>query len=97
MKVISKARIVEFSKEYPDSSSSLTTWYSIVSKTVFESFADLRKTFPSADLAGNLTVFNIGGNKYRLIAAIHYNRKMVFIRNILTHSEYNKNKWRNDK
>lgn len=97
MKVISKARILEFSKEHPDSEGALTVWYAIISKTVYESFPDLRKTFPSADLVRNLTVFNIGGNKYRLIAAIHYNRKMIFIRNILTHSEYNKNKGRKDR
>ena len=42
----------------------------------------------------NLTVFNIGGNKARLIAAIHYNRKRVYIRNILTHMEDSKNRWR---
>lgn len=97
MKVISKARIIEFSEKHPDSEGALTVWYSIMSKTIFESLVDLRKTFPSADLVENLTVFNIGGNKYRLIVAIHYNRKMVFIRNILTHAEYSKNKWRNDK
>jgi mRNA interferase HigB len=97
MKVISKARIIEFSGKYPESKCALTVWYSIVSRTVFRSLADLRKTFPSADLVGDFVVFNIGGNKYRLIAAIHYNRKMIFIRNILTHAEYNKNKWRKDK
>jgi len=94
MKVISKARIVEFIKKHPDSENPLNAWYSIMSKTEFKSPADLRKTFPSADPVDNFTVFNIGGNKYRLIAAIHYNRGMLYIRNILTHSEYDKNKWR---
>ncbi|HRX48917.1 MAG TPA: type II toxin-antitoxin system HigB family toxin [Spirochaetota bacterium] len=94
MKVISKVRIVEFIKEYSDSENPLNAWYSIMSKMEFKSLADLRKTFPSADSVDNITVFNIGGNKYRLIAAIHYNRGMVYIRNILTHSEYDKNKWR---
>ncbi len=63
-------------------------------KTNYQSFNDLNKTFPGADLVKNLTVFNIGGNKYRLIAAVHYNTGIVFIRQILTHTENDKNKWR---
>ncbi len=50
--------------------------------------------FPSVDQVDNLTVFNIRGNKVRLIAEIHYDRNKVYIRAILTHQEYNKNKWR---
>jgi len=54
----------------------------------------LRKTFGSADQVGNLTVFNIGGNKVRLIAAIHYNRRIIYIRAVLTHREYDEGKWK---
>jgi len=94
MRVISKRKIIEFSEMHQDSENSLNSWYKIISKTDFISFNDLRKTFPNADLVDNLTVFNIGGNKYRLIAAIHYNRQILYIRHILTHKEYDKNKWR---
>ena len=45
-------------------------------------------------LIGKFTVFDIGGNKYRLITAIHYNRKKVYIRHVLTHTEYNREKWK---
>jgi mRNA interferase HigB len=48
----------------------------------------------STDRVGKLTVFNIGGNKVRLIAAIHYNRKKVYIRAVLTHAEYDEGRWR---
>ena len=58
------------------------------------SFAELRKTFKSADQEKKLTVFNIGGNKARLTAAIHYNTKRVYIRQVLTHAEYDKDKWK---
>jgi mRNA interferase HigB len=54
----------------------------------------LRETFPSADQVGKLTVFNIGGNKVRLIAAIHYNRKKIYVRAVLTHSEYDEQRWK---
>jgi len=50
--------------------------------------------FPQADQVNNLTVFNIGGNKVRLVAAIHYNRRRVYIRAVLTHPEYVTGKWK---
>ncbi|MHC5775739.1 type II toxin-antitoxin system HigB family toxin [Nostoc sp.] len=56
--------------------------------------SELRSVFPSADLVGDLIVFNIGGNKYRLITSIHFNRQKVYIRDILTHSEYDKDQWK---
>ena len=55
---------------------------------------ELRKVFAHADQVGGLTVFNIGGNKVRLIAAIHYNRRKVYIRAVLTHPEYGAGKWK---
>ena len=60
----------------------------------FASFVELRQLFPSADQVGNKTVFNIGGNKYRLIAALHYNRNRIYIRAILTHREYDRGNWK---
>lgn len=94
MRIITKRRIIEFSEKHPDSASALNIWYKIISQSDYHSFNELRKTFPNADVVNNLTVFNIGGNKYRLIAAIHYNRKIVYIRHVLTHNEYDKNKWK---
>ena len=94
MRVISKKKVLDFIDQYVESKASLENWYRIVTKSDFATFPDLRMTFPSADQVGNLTVFNISGNKFRLIAAIHYNRQMLYIREILTHTEYNKNKWR---
>ena len=47
-----------------------------------------------ADHVGKLTVFNVGGNKVRVIAAIHYNRKRIYIRAVLTHEEYDRGRWK---
>lgn len=69
-------------------------WLTIVRKTAYGSFADLRVTFPSADQVGRYTVFNIRGNKFRLITAIHYSRQKVYIRHVLTHAEYDRGAWR---
>ncbi len=63
-------------------------------REVFSDFNELRETFASADYVDGLTVFNIGGNKYRLIASIHYNRRKVYIRNVLTHAEYDREGWK---
>ena len=85
MHIITRKRLNQFAEKHPDAKSSLQHWYKQAKTTDFKSFADLRKTFASADQVGNLTVFNIGGNKVRLIAAIHYNRRIIYIRAVLTH------------
>ena len=94
MHIITRKRLLDFAKKHPDCSTALESWYRIVKHTDFNSFAELRRTFPSADIVGNLTVFNIGGNKARLIAAIHYNTHRVYIRHILTQEEYDRGSWR---
>lgn len=94
MHIITRKRLLEFAKKHPDCSTALESWYRIVKRTDFNSFTELRQTFPSADKVGNLTVFNIGGNKARLIAAVHYNFHRIYIRQILTHKEYNRGSWR---
>jgi len=86
--------ILYFIKIHSNSRNSLECWYKIVAATNFSSFTDLRKSFHSADKVGKLTVFDIGGNKFRLVAAIHYNRKKLYIRDILLHKDYDKNKWK---
>jgi mRNA interferase HigB len=94
MHVITRKRIQEFVVQHPDSQSSLESWYRIIVHTDYNSFSELKRHFTSADYVNGLIVFNISGNKYRLIASIHFNRKKVYIRDILTHAEYDKGKWR---
>lgn len=84
----------EFARKHRDAEGPLGVWYTIVSKTDFGSFAELKRAFPAADKVGKFTVFDIGGNKYRLIAAVHYNRRKVYIRDVLTHVEYGREKWK---
>lgn len=94
MHIITRKRIQEFVVKYPDSQPSLENWYRIVKETEYDSFNEVKQHFRSADYVDGLVVFNIGGNKYRLIAAIHFNRKKVYIRHILTHQEYDRDKWK---
>lgn len=94
MRIITRRRLLEFADQHPEADEPLNRWYHIVKRNNFESFSELRQIFPSIDKVNKLTVFNISGNKYRLIAAIHYNRRIIYIRNILTHKEYDKGKWK---
>ncbi|MBC8505897.1 MAG: type II toxin-antitoxin system HigB family toxin [Anaerolineales bacterium] len=94
MHIISRKALRQFWEKHPDSRSSLSRWYKIVSKSEFGSFDELRATFPSADKVGDLIVFNVGGNKARLIASIHFNRGKVYIRQVLTHPEYDQGAWK---
>ena len=94
MHVITRKRLNEFAQKHRNTQVSLERWYRLMKRGSFRSFIELQTTFPHADQVGKLTIFNIGGNKVRLIAAIHYNRQKVYIREVLTHDEYNKSKWR---
>lgn len=94
MHIITRRQLNEFAEKYPDTHYALASWYCQIKQNNFASIEEIREIFPTADKVGKLTVFNIGGNKVRLIAAIHYNRKKVYIRAVLTHSEYDAGKWR---
>lgn len=94
MHIITRKRLNEFAAAHPQATSGLRHWYALMKPATFGSFADLRAVFPSADQVGKLTVFNIGGSQARLIAAIHYNRRRVYIRAVLTHAEYDEGKWK---
>ena len=94
MHIIARKRLNEFARRHPDIRTSLEHWYRFMKRGGFRSFAELQTVFPQAVQVGKLTVFNIGGNKARLIAAIHYNRKKIYIRAILSHVEYDKGRWK---
>ena len=94
MHVISRKALREFWQQHSDSESALSRWFKIMQRSDFNSFDALRMTFPSADKVGDLIVFNIGGNKYRLIASVHFNRGKVYIRHLLTHRDYERETWK---
>jgi len=75
MHIIIRKRLNEFAEKHPETRTALAGWYRLMKGANFSSFIQLRSIFPSADRVGKLTVFNIAGNKVRLIAALHYNRK----------------------
>lgn len=93
MHVISKKSLKEFWEKHPDSETSLKAWFRTIRCSPYKTWNELRETFRTADKVGDKIVFNIGGNKYRLITVIHFNRGKVFVRNVLTHKEYDEGRW----
>ncbi|NUM76897.1 type II toxin-antitoxin system HigB family toxin [candidate division KSB1 bacterium] len=91
---MSRKTLREFTRQHSDSKTALDSWFHILEKNRFDSFNELLRVFPSADKVGDLFVFNIGGNKYRLITSIHFNRQKVYVRYVLTHEEYEREKWK---
>ena len=94
MRIISEGLIRRFWRAHPDAEPTLRRWITLVRAPTWPNFAAVRQTFPDADRVDHLTVFNIAGNKYRLIAAIHYNRGIIFVREVLTHRDYDKGNWK---
>jgi mRNA interferase HigB len=94
MRVVTRKRILQFIQRHPDSKSSLEGWYAVVRRTHWRSFAEVKRVYANADLVERRTIFNIAGNKYRLIARLNYRAQVVFVLFILTHAEYDKGEWK---
>jgi mRNA interferase HigB len=99
VRVISLKPLRSFWNRYPDAQRPLRQWYAVTNHAQWKSLSDTRQDYPHADNVrtrdgDTLTVFNIGGNKYRLIARIRYDFQLINIRAILTHKEYNDGKWK---
>lgn len=93
MWVVSLKRLREFWQNHPPAETPLRAWFSQTSAAEWTNFSDLRRTFPSADLVGNCTVMNLGGNKYRLIARVLFTSHKVYILRVITHVEYDRQAW----
>jgi mRNA interferase HigB len=96
VRVISRKKLKQAAVAHAEASANLDAWYRIARKADWKNLADVRITWSSADIFGECTIFNIKGNKYRLIAWINYRTKKIFIRHVLTHAEYTKGGWKND-
>ena len=94
MHVISRKRLKEAVARRAELEVPLDAWFPIVKKAGWKSLTDVRRTFSTADAVGKLTVFNIKGNHYRLVTKINYTFGRVYIRQVLTHAEYDQGGWR---
>lgn len=101
MRIITKRRLFDYAKQHPNATANLSAWITVATAAKWQSIADVRNVFPHADLvtvrsSKTVTIFNIAGNHHRLITAIHYNTRSIFILKILTHADYSKDRWKND-
>ena len=90
MRVIAKRRLMDLAATHGDCVSQVVAWYNIASKAAWHNLEEVRQTFPHADAVSDKTVFNLKGNDYRLIVHINYKAGIIYIRDLLTHAEYNK-------
>jgi len=94
MHIISQKALRDFWSEHAEAEQPMRRWHGIAKRADWADFASVRRDFPHADLVGALVVFNVGGNKFRVIAEFNYEGRKVFIRAVLTHHEYDKGDWK---
>jgi mRNA interferase HigB len=93
MRIISRKAIREASAEHSEWSASLNAWFKITSGADWKTFADVRNTWRNSDVVGRFVIFDISNNRCRLITTIKYKWRMVYIRRILSHAEYDGKEW----
>ena len=94
MRIISRKAIRGAAAEHPEWSASLNAWYKITKSANWNNFAEVRNSWKRADVVGRFVVFDISHNRCRLIATIKYKWKMVYIRHVLSHAEYDEKEWK---
>jgi mRNA interferase HigB len=87
--VISKKHLLEFWQSHPLAQTPLRSWFKLLSQVEPTNFAELKESFGSVDLVKDYVVFDVGGNKFRIIAIVYFESKLVLIRHVFTHDEYN--------
>jgi mRNA interferase HigB len=88
MHVISRRRLLVFGNDHADAVEPLDRWYRVAKKATWANFAEVRADFGSADQVGDYTVFNIAGNKFRLVAEIFHDNQVLLVRGVYTHKDY---------
>ena len=96
MHLISARNLKLVVSQYPDLEENIKIICKNIQDANWSHLVELQEVYPSAESAGNFTVINIKGNKYRLILSIDYEKQVAYFKYFLTHSEYDKEQWKND-
>ena len=101
MRIIKTKFLQDAAEQYPKAVAYLETWKKIVRQATWRSLADVRRSYPSADMVRVASgrpvyVFNVCGNTYRLIVAMHFDRQMAYTLRFLTHAEYSTDRWKDE-
>lgn len=94
MRIIGRRKLDGFARRYANARKALAHWEKAVKAASWKNLAELRGTFGGADLVDRKTVFNVGGNKFRLIAMVDFKAQTVLVAEIMTHAQYSKQRWR---
>jgi mRNA interferase HigB len=94
VRIVSERKLREFAERFPNAKGALRSWATTVESSGWRNPAELKRTLGNADFVGDRTVFNVGGNKFRLITFVHYRRQIVFVKHVLTHAEYDDGGWK---
>ncbi len=95
MTVLSRRRIRDFAKKHADAANELNVWFTIANRAEWKDLAEVRVNFADADQVGRVLIFNIRRNGYRLIVKVDFRSKLIMVKELLTHTEYDRNGWKN--
>ena len=96
MHLISAGKPKKAASKYPDVATTIRAFCKTINKAQWQSLIDVQQVYRDAEVVGNFTVLNIKGNKYRLILDIDYEEQVAYFKYFLTHSEYDRGKWKDD-
>ncbi len=96
MRIVSTRKLKEFWTENKTAEVVMRDWIKTMYLADWKTSADVKKTFNSTNIYKDCTIFDVGGNKYRIIAKVEYQIHIIFIRFVMTHSEYDEKKWQSD-
>ncbi len=96
MKLIAISRLRQDANRYPDVKKQVENWYKVVKNAQWNNLEEVKKIYKKAEAVGNFTIFNLKGNHYRLIVGMNYEAQVIYYKYLLTHSEYDQDKWKND-
>jgi mRNA interferase HigB len=94
VRIIKRGALEQFWHKHPDAKASLESWYAVVRRANWQTPVEMKRVYPNANLVGRRTIFNIAGNKYRMIARVNYETQRVFVLYLLTHAEYDRGDWK---
>ena len=94
MNVISKRGLFERAAKYPEAASALRVWFDVAVESEWRTLEDVRRSFPATDMVGDLAIFNIRGNRFRLIVRMVFKYQRIYVKEFLTHAGYNREKWK---
>jgi mRNA interferase HigB len=92
--VIGKRGLFEKAAKYPDAKTALQVWFDTANVAEWTGLEDVRKSYPATDMVGDLAIFNIRGNNYRLIVRMVWKYKRIYVKEFLSHAEYDRGRWK---